>query len=738
MKSIFTSKILKCLVCTMIIVQGFLFAIVATFYMDSAYFNKMDSHPSSGIHVTLKSIPEERTYDTYKFLKEYADGHGLVYIRKDFSLDKDGHVTGAIYSVDGDLLNNENALTFDFLGENVTNYEKLKKLLNSHDTEATLGIQDTSLHSLDVVPSFKYGRNVVFRKLESVVTESKTINGEYRIVGLKASQKGVFFSALSTASGVDSQVFLDEKSGYIIDNSFKEMVVVGVFVLHTLVLLALLTVITIRYLPNLGKLLIQGWSRSLFAVKLYRPMLLSGLISILLFIVYGLVLTEMTFHSTLFFGVMLALGLLNFFVILVLLAMSSLFIFLVSPINAIRERFPRKAYMSTALAVYIISSILIVAAGSYIDGPYREVKANIEISDKWKEVSEYEILRKISVGKDQVSINRQSKELFRDFYDWYKSISDNEDVNLVNTSFISKDLLSSYKANHVYESVPNEDFWMFTVSPNYLAKMGIEVDKEVIDRAKSGVRVYLIPEDKTSEERVLLQDMMKEKDTRSIRGDDITTVFTEKQEFEFVTYRSNIEVFSWNAKILSHLQIRNPVVLICTPNNMIYKESESLIAVGLDNSYVKLEGDASEKYLSLDYLSRFNLDDNEVEFATVKLFVDGLQKDLWTSIQLFFGMLIAITFIVVILLITILTIFQNSYKEKISIKKFLGFSNAQIYRLPLSIIFITIALSVLSAVLLKTKIGILYVSTIGIIQLVLFYLVMTANQMKKINIFLKS
>ena len=165
------------------------------------------------------------------------------------------------------------------MGQNIINYDKLGKLLNSKESNATLGVQETSLESIGTITKFKYGKNIVFKKLESVVKETKTINGEYRIVGLKESQRSDFLKGLSAASGVDSKVFFDGKSGYNIDNSFKEMVIVGIFIVHSMVLLALMVVITIRSLPNLGKFMLQGWSRYNFAVKLYQPMLYTGFIS---------------------------------------------------------------------------------------------------------------------------------------------------------------------------------------------------------------------------------------------------------------------------------------------------------------------------------------------------------------------------------------------------------------------------------------------------------------------------
>lgn len=232
--------------------------------------------------------------------------------------------------------------------------------------------------------------------------------------------------------------------------------------------------------------------------------------------------------------------------------------------------------------------------------------------------------------------------------------------------------------------------------------------------------------------------MLIEKDTKNIRSDDIKTSFNENKEFEFLKYQFNQEVFSFSTKSVDKLMIKDPIILVITPENMIYRETESLIAIGLENSYIKLEGEAEAKYLSQEYLSKFNLNDNYIEFATIRLFVDGIQKDLWLTIQLFLGTLIAITFIVIILLISIITIFQNAYKEKISVKKFLGYSNFSIYKIPLLLTTFVIALDIVTVILFHSKVGIVFMIVLGLIQLIIFYKVMISNQMKKLNLFLKS
>lgn len=103
MKSIFNNKLLKYLTCIMILLNGVLFSLVATFYMDIVFYNKLSVYPTSALYIELKTIPEEKAESTYRFLNEYAKQNGLFYIRKDYLLDTRCAVNGVLLSVDGEI-----------------------------------------------------------------------------------------------------------------------------------------------------------------------------------------------------------------------------------------------------------------------------------------------------------------------------------------------------------------------------------------------------------------------------------------------------------------------------------------------------------------------------------------------------------------------------------------------------------------------------------------------------------
>ena len=472
-------------------------------------------------------------------------------------------------------------------------------------------------------------------------------------------------------------------------------------------------------------------------MKLYTPYFLLGFLSIFLFLGYGIYLTEGTFFSIIYFSFMVAIGIINLLIISLLLVISSAFIFLVKPINAIKDRFPKRMYIVSGLILYVIFNVLMILGCSYIDGPYREIQKNTEIAKKWNEVSDYFILKSINVGNNQSSFNHQSKELYKDMYNWYKSIYEENGVYIINTTYFSDAMLKDYKANNLYEFIPNRPLWVFKLSPNYLKKMGINVDENAINMAKQGYRVYLIPDNISKDDSNVIKNWLKEIDTRGIREDDIETVFNKEKKFDFINYHFEGHFFSWDTDLEKSVNVKNPVILLTTPNNMTYRESESLIAKGLGSSYIKLDENAVSKYLDSTYLSKFNLDDNNIEFSKIKLFVDGLQKQLWQTVQLFFVMIIAITFIIISLLITIISLFQVSYKEIIFVKRFLGYDNIKIYKTPILIILFIMIADLVAIVMLKSKIGIIYISVINILQLIIFYIIMVNNEFKKIVDYLK-
>ena len=67
----------------------------------------------------------------------------------------------------------------------------------------------------------------------------------------------------------------------------------------------------------------------------------------------------------------------------------------------------------------------------------------------------------------------------------------------------------------------------------------------------------------------------------------------------------------------------------------------------------------------------------------------------------------------------------------------MGYDNIKIYKTPILIILFIMIADLVAIVMLKSKIGIIYISVINILQLIVFYIIMINNEFKKIVDYLK-
>ena len=180
-----------------------------------------------------------------------------------------------------------------------------------------------------------------------------------------------------------------------------------------------------------------------------------------------------------------------------------------------------------------------------------------------------------------------------DVYNWYKSIEGEEGVYILHSDHYDEQLLSDWKRNLSYANIPEKGFWYFVVSENYLRDRGYELSKEESGKLKAGVRLYLLPEVMPEEERAVMEAYLRE-DALHYLGKDslIPTAFEADPAFEFVTYR-----FEGRLETEEDDEIKDPVIYVCSSANMRWFESESLIATGKRDSYIKLTKEAYERFV---------------------------------------------------------------------------------------------------------------------------------------------
>ena len=240
-------------------------------------------------------------------------------------------------------------------------------------------------------------------------------------------------------------------------------------------------------------------------------------------------------------------------------------------------------------------------------------------------------------------------------------------------------------------------------------------------------RAVVLPSEKKSAE-----SWFREADVRSIRDDDIPTVFNSKREFAFIEYELDTGVFTWAVRNEYDSYSHDPVIYICTPQNMTYFESESLRATGLDG-YVKLDLPLlREDYLSMAYLGKFGLTDNSPVFQPVYNYMDGLQSDIMRTARLFLFAFLILSVIVIGLMLCLAGIFLLTSENRLNVQKFLGYDFLKMYGAPLSALLTVSVLEIALMALRGAKYGLISILVLVVLEFLIFRFAMTRREFKRI------
>ena len=184
------------------------------------------------------------------------------------------------------------------------------------------------------------------------------------------------------------------------------------------------------------------------------------------------------------------------------------------------------------------------------------------------------------------------RQLTVDMFDWYRSVEGEEGIYVLHSDRFSDGLLREWEKLGVYDCVPENGFWHFAVSPNYLADIGFELTPEEQEEIAGGVRLYLLPDTLTPEEAERMKAFLTEDAMWGLDGEPmIDTVFQRERKIAFRSYH-----FDGALDSVSEGMITNPVIYVTTCANMKFFESESLIATGRTDSLIKLTKAAYERW----------------------------------------------------------------------------------------------------------------------------------------------
>ena len=721
----------------LIVMQGVLFALLAILMLNNAYQEQWKEYGKSenSMTVYLDGISEESEYEIEQYLLKKAESDHLFIIRRDSLLMDDGSFFGYTFGVYGNVENND--VSFSFYGKNVLNSEMLSALLQSDEDESTLGIDKGSVYSLGNIPTIRFGDQIVIKKLRTLIEESGTAQGEYTIVGMTGKKQQKMLSDLAAICKSSEEKLLKSMSGEEVENDFKNIITI-VFILAQMMLnTVFFIIITLRNLDKGGKLALLGWSRSTFCYELFGCFLWYAVIAVPILTIVGVVWSGWTKISISYVSYFFVFAVLNLILTMVEIGVSALIQISISPLSAIRGRFPKRILYFLGILAYLGVSAGIVFCGLYVDSPMQMISENAKLSKSWEDVSGYQILRSISVGNDESSFAGASKELDQGIFDWYKKIHKESGVYVVQTTYYDDETLDLWRTNDIYTTVPEDAFWYFTFSETYIRKLGIHVNNEILQAAEDGTRVYLIPSGMSEEEKKTMKSWLEESSVSGIRDGDIETVFGTNRKIEFVEYEYDDKFFTWVTSSTEESLCKMPIIYLCSPENMTYFESESLRAIGLDG-YIKFENkDIAKKYLGNEFLEQFHINDNNMVFESVQNYIDGLQKDLMSTLAWFGLVFIILTIILVGILIALAAIFRIANQEKLNVQKFLGYGFLNMYVKPMIMLSIVIVTELLIMLCGGSKFGFIAMLLVAIIQLLIFTKYMTKNEISNVRMAFK-
>lgn len=716
----------------LIVMQGILLALLTIFFLSQTYMAAWMDYPgdAAGTSFYLKGIPEENRQIVETYIYEKAYDEGLFIVRKDSLLKNDGSFGGYMLGVYGETSHVDAQL--QFMGMTVVNAAQIDQLLASENSQSTLGLDAASVHMLAEIPHFRFGEKIVIKKLPQVITESNTVNGTYKVCGLPESSEQ-FLKGLEEITGMTMDELLKPMNGRVQDDRLARDILLAFLTAQIVLNIVALLVAAVRNLGKQGKLALLGWSKAAFTWGIFENIFLFSLGCIPVLLIAGYLMSGWGRISVMLLRFFLLSAFLNVLLAVLEMLIASIVIFATPPINAIHGRIPKKTLYLFGVAGYLLLSACVMFCGVYLDTPVQYMSENSKLYRQWEQVEKYEILGGISVGEDADTIAGRSNQLDRDIYNWYSDIADRDGVYLIHTTYYDSEVLALWRQNSTYQSIPDKPFWYFAVSPNYLENLGIHLADDLLAKAKKGTRVYLFPESMTQMSRSLMKEWIEEDTTRSLSSADIQTEFTKHPAFAYAAYEPETEFFTWPAKTELPSAVKEAVIYVATPENMIYFETESLRADGLNNGYLKFsDKETKDLYTQESDFARHHLSDNELVFIEARNYIDGIQKTLLTAIA-WFGMVFLVLLLILIgFLLILATIFRIANQEKINVKKFLGFPFWHIYRWPVVFLISVSALDLVVMLILRSKFGFLIMMLVALVQAIIFINYMSRNELKRV------
>lgn len=717
--------------CVLIIFQAILLILASTWIVGEKYDSQWNNWFADSPRIYLTNINQKNNDEILSNLDELASKEKFMLIKQENSTTSTKNLINV-----GVMGQTFEKVELDFLGHKIIDNRDMHNLIISSKKTPTLGNGSGSINQIKQLPSFLFASNTTVYRMKDLVKKSGTLNGEYKIIGVHSTNRlDKIIKRISKITGIKKSNLLTITQGGITTSSIYSIIFLVSMIVSLITITAYFIVRVIKNLRVTGTLVLLGWSKVDVLIKMFTPFILMEVITIIpIALICTLIFGQKYFYLR-YFEIYILVCLLNILLVAGTFLLASLGIFILKNIDLIRRRFPKKFIYSLTITMYFVLSGVTVASLSYIDGPMKSIVDDAKQLRQWHHVADYYILNNVEVGQDGNYMYDPSSEFNHNMYDFYKAIENKKGVYLIHSFHASKDWLNS--VNKDYKTVPTKPFWLITISPNYAKKIGIFISKTNLNSLNVGKRLYLIPKKLSKDEKSKLQRFLKEDSLNGVSKGDIQTNFVKNKKFKFIEYQSSKSYFTWNNTTSENVTAKSPVFEIVTSNNMTYVDIGNLSATGINGNLKFKDKRIFSKIVDSNKLVRYRLADNKLKFVSVQNYIDGDQKRLENTIKLFLVVVILLVMLEIFDLIVIANIYKTVNREKIYVKKFLGYPFFEIYKLPLVIIVVVNIIQLLSTIVLRSKIGILLILLSFIIQLIIFKFYISHDELDKVIILFK-
>lgn len=707
----------KYLVLFLIAIQSILLALMAIFFTGLQYNNTWDAYNKNSQTVTLylKNLSESQTQEAFHYFQSRQDLS--VWTHRTESDPNGNGIKKTYIDAMGNPKNFSNLIFHDRV---IVSQHQFNQLLSNEDYSMTIGLDKSTKYTLYPLPDLWLTLPVVVDRLEQVYQKTNRLAGIYHVNGLQNAQKRQqFLEDLSTITGISVNNLTKESFGSYRDQGLTAIILIISLLIIAFIIFILLTIFVLNSFKNFGTLIFLGWGRKELWIALFSDFFLfslyiTPLVTLTIWLLSGYYTFGLSMLISIFFGSSLS---------LILISLSALFpsliLYSVSILSAIHNRIPHRLLLGLTTFLYLIISCGLLAVSYSLDSPLKTFVDNVQLSKEWKRVEEVSVISKIVEGDDSGTYAGTTNTLEKSMYQLYQRIGQMEGVYLAQGNYVNQEQLDALAGNGEYNHVPDKPFWYLVYSYNYLKNQGITLTKEDISEINEGVRLYLIPDTLSSEERQKMELYLKE--SVKVYDGELQTKFTENPRFTFKTYTPKIELLTWSPSIHDGVTTKNAVIFVASPENLYFMESANLYVSGYDG-ILKLRDKKTLKRVQKIIRNEFSdLSDNNIQFLTVKHYIDGIQKNLGYTFYLFGSIIAFIILMLLVIFWSFVLVYQLLFKERLYVQYFLGFSSFQRYRRVFIFITVLYLLELLVSFLIESKLGYVIATIALLCQFAMLY-----------------